>query len=89
VAAYADLFGRADLSTTRAAVDVPVLAITGTEDAPHFARNAVEPAIRAVYPDAVVEEIPAAGHYPMQETPPLFASLVERFVRAHPLATAA
>ena len=27
-----------------------------------------------------------AGHYPMQETPPLFASLVERFVRANALA---
>lgn len=89
VAAYVDLFARSDLATTRAAVDVPVLAITGTEDAPHFARTAVEPAIRAVYPDAVVEDIPGAGHYPMQETPPLFASLVERFVRAHPLATAA
>jgi pimeloyl-ACP methyl ester carboxylesterase len=88
VAAYVDLFARSDLATTRAAVDVPVLAITGAEDAPHFARMAVEPAIRAVYPDTVVEEISAAGHYPMQEAPPLFASLVERFVRAHPLATA-
>jgi hypothetical protein len=68
-----------------------VLVITGTEGASHFARMAVEPwnpASRAVYPDAVGEEIPAAGRYPMQETPPLFALLVERFVRAHSLATA-
>jgi pimeloyl-ACP methyl ester carboxylesterase len=86
VAAYVDLFARADLPTTRADSRIPVLAITGADDAPHFARAAVEPAIRAVYPDAIVEVCPGAGHYPMQEMPPLFASLVERFVRANPLA---
>jgi pimeloyl-ACP methyl ester carboxylesterase len=86
VATYVDLFARADLPATRAEVPVPVLAITGAEDAPHFRRGAVEPALRAVHPDVAVEECSAAGHYPMQETPPLFATLVDRFVRAHALA---
>ena len=86
VATYVDLFARPDLPTTRAEAPLPVLAITGAEDAPPFGRDAVEPALRAVYPDAVVEVCLAAGHYPMQETPPLFASFVDRFVRANPLA---
>jgi|HubBroStandDraft_4_1064222.scaffolds.fasta_scaffold115673_2 3-oxoadipate enol-lactonase len=88
VAAYVDLFGRPELAATRATVPVPVLAITGAADAPYFARGAVEPAIRAVYPDAIADECPASGHYPMQETPPLFAWMVERFVRANPVAPA-
>jgi len=86
VAAYVDLFARPELATTRADVAVPVLALTGAEDAPPFARAAVEPALRAVYPEAAVEVCEAAGHYPMQETPPRFASMVERFVRANALA---
>ena len=65
---------------------MPVLAITGTEDAAHFTRAAVEPALRGVHPGATIEVCPASGHYPMQETPPLFAAMVERFVRRHPLA---
>jgi pimeloyl-ACP methyl ester carboxylesterase len=85
VAAYVDLFARPDLATTRAAFQVPVLVMTGTDDARHFAQAGVEPAIRAVYPDAMFEICPAAGHYPMQETPPLFAALVERFVRRNAL----
>jgi 3-oxoadipate enol-lactonase len=86
VAAYVDLFARPDLVTTRAEVQVPVLAITGVHDGPNFLRDAVEPALRAVYPDVLIEVFPAAGHYPMQEMPPLFAAVVERFVRGSPLA---
>jgi pimeloyl-ACP methyl ester carboxylesterase len=80
VAAYVDLFARPQLATTRAEVRVPVLALTGADDGEPFRRAAVEPALRAVYPDAVVEELPT-GHYPMQEMPPRFAARVERFVR--------
>jgi pimeloyl-ACP methyl ester carboxylesterase len=85
VATYVDLFARADLPATRAEVPVAVLAITGGEDAPPFRRGAVESALRAVHPDVAVEECSAAGHYPMQETPPLFATLVDRLVRANAL----
>lgn len=81
VVAYVDLFARPDLGAMRSAVDVPVLAITGAEDAPPFQREAVEPALRAVHPGAILEVCLASGHYPMQETPPLFASMLERFVR--------
>jgi pimeloyl-ACP methyl ester carboxylesterase len=85
VEAYVDLFARPDLPTTLADVQIPVLAITGADDAPPFTRPAVEAALRAVYPEVVVEVCVSAGHYPMQETPPLFAWMVERFVRGNPL----
>ncbi len=82
VAAYVDLFARPDLPTTPAPA-LPVLAIFGAEDV-SFARAAVEPALRAVYPDLQAEVLAGVGHYPMQEMPPLYAAIVERFVRAHP-----
>lgn len=82
VAAYVDLFARPQLATTRAEVDVPLLAITGADDGEPFRRAAVEPALRAVHAGATVEELPT-GHYPMQEMPPRFAARVERFVRDH------
>lgn len=79
VAAYVDLFARPALPTTPAAVALPVLALTGADDGAPFQRDAVEPALRAVHADVVVEELPT-GHYPMQEMPPRFAAAVERFV---------
>lgn len=83
VEAYVDLFARPNLATTPAETSVPMLALTGAEDAPPFAHAAVESGLRAVHPQAIFEVCPSAGHYPMQETPPLFASKVERFVRAN------
>jgi pimeloyl-ACP methyl ester carboxylesterase len=35
------------------------------------------------YPNAVLEVLPNAGHYPMQETPVYLAGLIDEFMRQH------
>ena len=37
----------------------------------------------AWHPNAELTVIPNCGHYPMQECPPYFATIVERFLRSH------
>lgn len=58
----------------------PVLAITGEQDAETMRSAAVSEGFAGVCPDLKVEAIREAGHYPMQETPPLTYTIIERFL---------
>ena len=53
-------------------------ALVGTGAVAHLHARAV-----AAHPRAELVAIPNCGHYPMQECPPFFATLVERFLRRH------
>ncbi|HEM7807826.1 TPA: alpha/beta hydrolase [Burkholderia multivorans] len=35
----------------------------------------------AWHPNAELQVIPSCGHYPMQECPPYFATVIERFLK--------
>ncbi|MGO8994531.1 MAG: alpha/beta fold hydrolase [Polyangiaceae bacterium] len=79
-AAYVAMFARDGLPDPTARVTVPVLAITGEQDAPPMRREAVESALRPLCDHLVVTPLADSGHYPMQEMPPLTVALVERFL---------
>jgi pimeloyl-ACP methyl ester carboxylesterase len=82
VAAYVDLYGRADVSAGAAAVRAPMLVVTGAHDAPPFQEAYLKQALRPFYPQAAYATCEGSGHYPMQEQPPLLATQLERFLGA-------
>jgi pimeloyl-ACP methyl ester carboxylesterase/uncharacterized glyoxalase superfamily protein PhnB len=81
VAAYVAMFGVHGLRDPERLVACPVLAITGEHDAPPMRREAVSQDLAPLCPRLTVNAIAESGHYPMQETPPLFVATLERFLR--------
>jgi pimeloyl-ACP methyl ester carboxylesterase len=81
-AAYVTMFARDGLPDAVTPIVVPVLAITGEQDAPSMRRDAVTRALTPLCKQLTVTPLADSGHYPMQEMPPLTVALVERFLGA-------
>ncbi|MCO6179651.1 alpha/beta fold hydrolase [Ciceribacter sp. RN22] len=64
-------------------VDTPVLVIGGRNDLPGFQEAYYSKTLAKWLPNIHFEYIDNAGHYPMQETPVLFATLVEAHLNAN------
>jgi pimeloyl-ACP methyl ester carboxylesterase len=79
-AAYVAMFARDGLPDPTTRITVPVLAITGEQDAPSMRSEAVKRALEPLCDRLVVTPLADSGHYPMQEMPPLTVALVERFL---------
>jgi 3-oxoadipate enol-lactonase len=79
-AGYVPLFAKDGLPDPSAPITVPVLAITGEQDAPPMRREAVLRALEPICAELEVTPLADSGHYPMQEMPPLTVALVERFL---------
>jgi pimeloyl-ACP methyl ester carboxylesterase len=80
VADYAAMFARDGLPSPSAAIDVPLLAVTGEQDVEVMRRDAVTKLLQPLAKQLVVESIADSTHYPMQETPPRLVAIVERFL---------
>lgn len=78
-AAYIAMYARDGLPTPDANVDVPVLAITGEEDAPAMREAAVRESLSPLCPRLEIAALTQSGHYPMEEMPPRTVSLIEQF----------
>lgn len=63
-------------------LETPFLVLIGERD-PGLDEAEMEKTFLALHPNAKVQVIADCGHYPMQERPPLFATLVERYLRTH------
>ena len=75
-------WGKADFaSEVPASGQVPVTLLVGEHD-PALSADFVNGTWLKTYPDAVVEVIPNAGHYPMFEAPVNFTTLVEKALDA-------
>jgi 3-oxoadipate enol-lactonase len=81
-AAYQRIFTRDGVPNPKAPVSVPVLAITGEQDLPPLRSAAVAELYSGICPQLTVSPITDSAHYPMQETPPLLAHLVQQFLAA-------
>jgi pimeloyl-ACP methyl ester carboxylesterase len=81
-AAYVAMFTRDGLPDPTARIAVPVLAITGEQDAPPMRAAAVTANLGPLCDQLTVVPLADGGHYPMQEMPPLTVALVERFLAA-------
>jgi len=64
----------------RAALPLPLLVLTGQHD-PRFDAALMQRSTLAWYPQAQLQVIANAGHYPMNETPLALAGAIETFLR--------
>ena len=80
VAAYTSMWAREGLPDPAAKVASPLLAITGEDDREDMRADATGAALRPLADDLTVVPFAGCGHAPMQEMPPLFATVVERFL---------
>jgi pimeloyl-ACP methyl ester carboxylesterase len=80
-AAYLLAWAKGDFSTRIKGNPVPVLVMVGEHD-PALNAEAMRATFLQWYPNARLETIANAGHYPMDETPVALASAVEKFLSA-------
>jgi pimeloyl-ACP methyl ester carboxylesterase len=80
VAGYISMFARDGMPDRKTPIIVPILAVTGEQDAPPMRREAVVRALQPLCEQLTVTPLADCGHYPMQEMPPLTVALVERFI---------
>jgi pimeloyl-ACP methyl ester carboxylesterase len=79
-AGYVAMFARDGLPEPAARITVPVLAITGEQDASPMRSDAVSRLLTPLCDHLTVTPLSDSGHYPMQEMPPLTVAIVERFL---------
>jgi pimeloyl-ACP methyl ester carboxylesterase len=80
-AAYLLAWAKGDFSARVKGNPVPVLVMVGEHD-PALNAEAMRATFMQWYPNARLETIANAGHYPMDETPVALASAIERFLSA-------
>ncbi|MEX1663166.1 alpha/beta fold hydrolase [Thioclava sp. 15-R06ZXC-3] len=78
-AAYLPSWTKADFHQEIAGNPVPLKVIVGAND-PALSADVMEATYMQWYPNAELEVMPNAGHYPMNETPVALATSVERFL---------
>jgi 3-oxoadipate enol-lactonase len=79
-AGYVAMFARDGLLDPTARISVPLLAITGEQDAAPMRCKAITRALEPLCDQLSVTPLAECGHYPMQEMPPLTVALLERFL---------
>lgn len=82
VAGYVEMFARDGVPNRAVRIRVPLLAVTGEQDAPPMRREAVTSNLSPLCDELTVVPLADSGHYPMQEMPPLTVALSERFLGA-------
>ena len=76
---YLESWARADIVEQIKGNPVPVKVIAGEHD-PSLSPDVLEHTWLEYYPNAELEVIRNAGHYPMYETPVILATIVEEFL---------
>jgi len=79
---YLEMLTTADFVDDVRGLTTPYLIAIGEKD-PGLDEAAMKQTFLAWHPNAELALIPASAHYPMQECPPYFATLVENFLRRH------
>jgi 3-oxoadipate enol-lactonase len=80
---YLTMFSKTNFSDEVRGLETPFLVVVGEHDAEGLNESAMQDTFLAWHPNAEVVVIPNVGHYPMQESPPCFAALVEGFLSKH------
>ncbi|HEX6137018.1 MAG TPA: alpha/beta hydrolase [Casimicrobiaceae bacterium] len=79
-AAYLHAWAKTDFSASVHGLRLPVKVIVGEHD-PALGAAVMQATYLQTYPDAELEVMANAGHYPMQETPIALATSIETFLR--------
>jgi len=78
--AYLSMFSKADFGERVRGLPTPYLVVVGEHDAPGLRAEDMHKTFLLMHPDAELVVVPNCGHYPMQECPPYFAALMEKFL---------
>ncbi|KAF1029799.1 MAG: Dihydrolipoyllysine-residue acetyltransferase component of acetoin cleaving system [Pseudomonas sp.] len=79
-AKYLDMLATANFVDEVQGLETPYLVVIGDKD-PGLDAPAMERTFLAWHRDAQLQVMPNCGHYPMQECPPYFASVMEAFLK--------
>lgn len=80
VAAYTPMWAKEGLPDMNTRISAPLLAITGEDDREDMRSVPMLAALKRLSDAAQTAPLVHCGHCPMQEMPPLFATIVERFL---------
>ncbi|CAG2127150.1 2-succinyl-6-hydroxy-2, 4-cyclohexadiene-1-carboxylate synthase [Cupriavidus yeoncheonensis] len=80
-AAYFRAWADTDFSADIAGTTIPTLLLVGEHD-PSLTVDVMQQTYGRAFADLAIDEIPNAGHYPMDETPVDLATRIERFLTA-------
>jgi pimeloyl-ACP methyl ester carboxylesterase len=78
--AYLEMWSTANFADQATRLTTPYLILTGEHDIEGLRAPAMKSTFLAMHPGAELRAIPNCGHYPMQECPPYFASVIEEFL---------
>jgi 3-oxoadipate enol-lactonase len=81
-AGYLAMFSKTNFVEEIRGLKTPFLVAIGDRD-PGIDEAAMKSTFLAWHPHAELAVIPHCGHYPMQECPPYFATLIESYLRRH------
>lgn len=81
-APYLTMLTTADFVEDVRCLATPYLVLIAEND-PGLDEAAMKKTFLAHHPNAELAVIPESGHYPMQERPPYFATVVQNFLRKH------
>jgi pimeloyl-ACP methyl ester carboxylesterase len=79
-AKYVEMWGCENIPKGVDGIKTPMLIIAAEKDAPPFQAAALNASTLPFYPNGRLVALGECGHYPMQEQPPLLATLIERFL---------
>ncbi len=77
---YLNMFTQTNFADKIKGISTPYLVIIGVQDADGYSEQVMRDTFLSAYPNAELFKIENSGHYPMQETPVLLASAIEKFV---------
>src|SRR5690349_1008456 len=75
------MFARDGLRDTSTRVRAPVLAVTGEHDMEPMRQPGATQSLAPLCESLTVTPSAISGHYPMQEAPPLLATIVQHFLK--------
>jgi len=81
---YLDMFAHVDFSDEVDGSEIPLLVVLGRNDIDAFQPSAIGQTFGRWYKNVEIMQIANAGHYPMQETPVRYATMVQTFIRNFP-----
>jgi pimeloyl-ACP methyl ester carboxylesterase len=79
---YLEPWAKHDFSAQAKGLKTPVQVIIGEYD-PNLTREIMEHTFLSLYPNASLEVVANAGHYPAHETPVYLATIIEKFLAQH------
>lgn len=78
---YLTMFSKTNFAEEVQGLETPYLVVIGENDYEGLNEAVMKETYLSMHPNAELVILPNCGHYPMQECPPFFATVIENFLR--------